>query len=279
MALKLLFIERIAEHRKRGIDIITIWQSPHDQMDTFLRGLVGMHVHLERKFNTQFVNWYEWAKYQPKPLEYFAKQEAITKKVKLDKNYFDAYTSAVLHTHKARLPWKKLALCAVGLSVFVYGGAMAYDAIGRMKAKTELVPVADLSAPSLTNPPAGIGSRNSSRDRAPMTAEQYLDSYIPRITDFPHTAPRYDELMVPVTAPKIAACIFFIERDLCSCSTQQATPIDVSRQLCMQVVSHGWFDDTTNPNHSKKSRFLNKNTAGRGRGRSTSDSDALATSL
>lgn len=274
-----VYIERIAEHRSRGIDIVTIWQSPHDQMDTFLRGLVGQHIQLERKFNTQFVNWYEWAKYEPKPLEYFPKQAAITRRVKLDKKYFDAYTSAALHTHKTRLPWKKLSLAAAGLSIFIVGGVMAYDAIGRMKAKTETVAAVDAPAVGSPNPAAGAQARASSRDRAPMTSEEYQDSYVPRIADFPHTAPRYDELTVPVVAPKLAACVYFHERDICSCATQQATPLTVSKELCMQIVDSGWFDDTSNPEEASTRQFGTNKRERRGRGRSTSDSDPHLTSL
>ena len=64
---------------------------------------------------------------------------------------------------------------------------------------------------------------------------------MPRLPDFPHTAPAYDEVTKPVRAPYPAACITM--RGDCRCYTQQGTLLQTSRGTCMQIVNHGFFMD------------------------------------
>lgn len=73
------------------------------------------------------------------------------------------------------------------------------------------------------------------------TTEYFLKQRAPRLPDFPHTAPAYDEVTKPVRAPYPAACITM--RNDCRCYTQQGTLLQTSNATCMAIVNHGFFVD------------------------------------
>ena len=64
---------------------------------------------------------------------------------------------------------------------------------------------------------------------------------MPRLPDFPHTAPAYDEVTKPTEAPYPAACVQMGKT--CKCYTQQATLLQVSGTVCLQIVAQGFFMD------------------------------------
>lgn len=78
-----------------------------------------------------------------------------------------------------------------------------------------------------------------------VTTAEYLDARKPRIPDFPHTAPAYDAVTVPVVAPYPAACIQMGQR--CECYSQQATRLMVSLDTCQRTVRNGYFVDWQQP--------------------------------
>lgn len=74
-----------------------------------------------------------------------------------------------------------------------------------------------------------------------MSMAEYLESRQARIPDLPHTAPAYDEVTKPVTAPYPAACVQDAKR--CLCYTQQGTLLRTSGEVCAQIVKYGYFMD------------------------------------
>jgi zona occludens toxin len=74
-----------------------------------------------------------------------------------------------------------------------------------------------------------------------MTAAEYVDSRTPRLKDFAHTAPAYDDVTKPTEAPYPAACVQMGKT--CKCYTQQATLLQVSGAVCLQIVQQGFFMD------------------------------------
>lgn len=62
------------------------------------------------------------------------------------------------------------------------------------------------------------------------TTEYFLAQRMPRLPDFPHTAPAYDEVTKPVRAPYPAACITM--RGDCRCYTQQGTLLQTAAPAC-----------------------------------------------
>jgi hypothetical protein len=78
-------------------------------------------------------------------------------------------------------------------------------------------------------------------DSGSESVEQYQAKYIPRITDLPHTAPVFDKLTQVKTFPR-PQCLYRWRNNVCKCYTQQATPLDVSHDMCMHIVKNGWFN-------------------------------------
>ena len=74
-----------------------------------------------------------------------------------------------------------------------------------------------------------------------MTAAEYVDARIPRLKDFAHTAPAYDDVTKPTEAPYPAACVQMGKT--CKCYTQQATLLQVSGAVCVKIVQQGFFMD------------------------------------
>jgi zona occludens toxin len=74
-----------------------------------------------------------------------------------------------------------------------------------------------------------------------MTVAEYLSHRKPRLPDFPHTAPAYDDVTKPAVAPYPAACVSMGER--CDCYSQQGTYLRASKDVCLQIVKHGFFVD------------------------------------
>ena len=74
-----------------------------------------------------------------------------------------------------------------------------------------------------------------------MTAAEYVDARTARLRDFPHTAPAYDDVTKPTEAPYPAACVQMGKT--CKCYTQQATLLQVSGAVCVQIVQQGFFMD------------------------------------
>lgn len=94
--------------------------------------------------------------------------------------------------------------------------------------------------PGQTAQPGGSGRAE------PKTAAQYLADYKPRLQDFPHTAPAYDQVTQPVEAPYPAACVVMKSKG-CKCFTQQATLMSTSEDVCKQIVEKGYFVDWRMP--------------------------------
>lgn len=71
---------------------------------------------------------------------------------------------------------------------------------------------------------------------------QWVQARMPRVSGLPHTAPVYDAVTSPVTAPVLAACVRSATKG-CRCYTQQGTRMEVDPDLCARIVERGYFVD------------------------------------
>lgn len=224
------------KHRHNGHDIILVTQHPKN-LNTQLRRLVNKHIHFKRIFGTTFVTRFEYQKCYDEPEDHFAKKDAVTNKIEIDKNYFDTYKSAEVHTVKRSLPIAKFIKLGffILLTLSALGG-MAYSLVvmyNNQKSPTK---------PKDTN--QSSTSIASILDRQSPPQNDYFSSRKPRVQGLPHTAPIYDELTKPVSFPRISACVKRHSNNSCTCYSQQATPLDVSLSVCLNVVANGYFDHT-----------------------------------
>ncbi len=260
MSKKPAAVEYLETHRHDGIDIIIMTQNPL-LLDPAVRALVGRHLHIRRLGGLGAAVVYEWDSCS-NALNYrasFAKTP-----YKYNRSVFKLYHSADVHTkQKRRMPFVVwfLFFGVAGASYLwpdviarVTGGTskekpVVQQAAGRggvVQAKDRTLLTADGSPlrvidenPALSS--GGAGGVGTPENRS-LTAEEYRETLVPRLPDYPYTAPRYDGLTIPVRAPYPAACIDS-EMKGCQCFNQRGVRMAVRKATCQNIVKNGLFLD------------------------------------
>lgn len=244
-------VEYLETHRHDGIDIVLMTQNPL-LLDPAVRALVGRHLHIRRlgAFGAAIV--YEWDSCS-NALNYRA---AFTKTpYKYNRRVFKLYHSADVHTKQTR----KVPFVAWVLIGGVAGAAYFWPQVGdvirgtsRKTSSSEVVqvePTGELDGMKVL--PIRVEEENTRgssselagpSDNRPLTADEYIQTLVPRVPDFPYTAPRYDGLTSPVRAPYPAACINS-ERRGCECFNQHGVKMSVRKATCIRIVQNGLFLD------------------------------------
>lgn len=232
-------IKMLAEHRRRGFDFYLITQHPAN-IDSFVRRLIGSpgwHRHLKRIWGHNAVSVLQWDAVNlncEKPGSSSGSGTASTHR--FPKEVYSWYESASLHTGKKTIP----KMVWVGLFALVAIVAGSYYGFRDLSAMTE-------PQHSKTVVPGGGASSSFQNERdKPMTVVEYIQHRKPRLGDFPHTAPAYDKVTEPSQAPFPAACVQ-MKSIGCKCWTQQATVMQTSEEVCLQIVKHGYFVDWDQP--------------------------------
>lgn len=233
-------VKMLAEHRRRGFDFYLVSQHPAN-IDTFVRRLIGSpgwHRHLKRVWGQDFVSVLEWDTVNlncEKPGS--SKASGTSSTVKFPKEVYTWYESATIHTNKKKIP-KMAIMFVVAVTVALVGTWYSYKNVTAIGHGDDPKP----GAPGQQVAGQASGSAGSGPGNRPMTTQEYLDSRRPRLKDFPHTAPAYDQVTQPVIAPYPAACVVMKSKG-CHCYTQQGTVLPTSVDVCMQIVSNGYFVD------------------------------------
>lgn len=183
-------------------------------------------------------NELKWSAVKDQPQKDGSGKDGEVSSRKWPREVYDWYTSTSMDTRKKGIPakvWKGVGalLLAVGMA-----GYVGHQFFSAAKPATEQAASPALGAPAIAAPaPAAAASRG----QAPMTVAEYVEHRKPRLADFPHTAPAYDQVTAPTVAPYPAACVQMGAR--CDCYTQQGTLLRVSASTCGQIVRHGFFVD------------------------------------
>ena len=236
------FYEELAKHRHKGFDIFLITQHP-TLIDNFVRRLVGQHFHSIRKFGLARATVYEWSACSPSPELPSSQKTAIPMKWKFPAEVFSWYKSAEVHTVKRAIPAKLV----LGVLFVVAVPVVGYLMLQAFQERHTVEPVhARGNAPgSVANPfgqAAGVGPVSVPFD-AVADARQYVEMRTPRVAGLPHTAPVYDTLTTPVRVPVPAACVVVPSKRSCKCYSQQATPMAVEFNMCVEFARNGYFQD------------------------------------
>lgn len=226
------WVQKLATHRHRGIDIVVITQNPM-MLDSFVRRLVDRHFHVVRKFGTHFATIYEFPNGVRENVA-TKRDDGIRHEWRYPKEVFGWYRSSQLHTVKRRIPMRVFLLLVMPL-VFA---AAAWVAWQRMNPEGERMQKLAGKDAQAVQSSVGGGATRDKKD-APMTLEEYAAAYRARVPGLAHTAPIYDEVTKPVQAPFPAACVSM--RGSCKCYSQQATRLDVAPDVCEQIVAGGYF--------------------------------------
>lgn len=224
-------VKMLAEHRRRGFDFYLVTQHPQN-LDSFVRRLVGppgWHRHIKRSFGVDMVSVLEWAAVNPNCEKDGSGKTGTVTMQAYPKEVYGWYKSASLHTGKKRIPAKVWVFIACLLLIPL----LIWFASSKLLAKTE--------AKAAAKPVAQAGAAPQMPGLQKLTADQYIEQRTARLSDFPHTAPAYDEVTRPTVAPYPAACVQMGKS--CKCYTQQATLLQVSGSVCLQIVAQGFFVD------------------------------------
>lgn len=229
-------ILELSKHGKRGIEFYFITQEPNLVHST-PRDLCENHYYVVRAFGTESAMVYKFRRMQLHP-DKVSKKDCEQIPFKYPKNVYQWYKSADTHNVKRVIPWKLYAIpiaAVMAIGALFLGAKLAQGTLEKVKqsaSKANPVPGGDLQLPSVRGQVAGVRSGG---------VDDYFSAYEPRIRGLPNSAPRYDGLTAPTVAPYPAACVKMA--DQCRCYTQQATPLDSSKELCLQIVKHGYFVD------------------------------------
>lgn len=233
------WVRMLAEHRRRGFDFYLITQHPLN-IDAFVRRIIGApgwHRHLKRASGAPLVSVLTWPSVNIVCEKAGSGATAEVNIVKFPTEVYEWYKSTSLDTSKFRMPFQvKVLIAAVLLIPLVaWFGWKSYTQNRALTGKPppgQMVPAASYvgNAPGSGAPGAAV-----------QTPAQYLEAYKPRLQGLAYTAPRYDALTVPTSAPFPAGCVKSADR--CQCYTDQGTKIPTTPELCAQIVNDGYFKD------------------------------------
>lgn len=242
------WVQAIAEvHRKRGFDFFLITQHPMN-FDAFIRRLIaspGWHRHFKASMMGDSSNELRWSAVIDQPQKPNTGDSGDVTSRAFPKEVYTWYESASKHTAKKGIPLKVWGGIAALISAIVMVVWVVINLTGKGSESVKASPAqtSPQAAASVPSGPPGTGERNGvqSARKASLTASEYLAERTPRLKDFPHTAPAYDGATAPSVAPYPAACVHMGKA--CKCYTQQATLLQVSGEVCLQIVQQGFFMD------------------------------------
>jgi zona occludens toxin len=246
-----LDVDALSEHRSHGFDFVLSAQKPSAQFDPYIQGFIDQHVHMyttNSKHASKHIITPAFCSSPFNPPK-LIEGDVVSKVVRFDKKYYDYYKSASVHTKVNKLPVKRLALIALLpllLVGFAYMGYSALSGLGKSVADGASESVVFSDNPASSGASSGTVPRNDS--------SYYIDRYIPRVDGLAYTAPFYDSVVEPKSAPFPSSCIAGIINDVyqCKCYTSQATALDTPLALCEAIARDGWFDFTRDPSGTSK---------------------------
>ena len=243
-------VEKLEKHRHLGFDFVLTFQFP-TQIDTVVRNLITDHFHSHRAmgFGGRTVFHFDYLCLDPLSK---AKQKTATKKIKkFNKEIFDLYESASIHTAKSRIPWF-IYLLPVLIILLPILGYVIYDRVFNNLLNPDSVVIdssaGDSKAETKTSKYAYKGGR--SKDDLPHTKESYIAERIPLIKGDPRSAAIFDKLLEAKSLPRVSMCIssntYTKTRSSCKCYSQQATWLkSIYPELCEIFIRDGYEFDYT----------------------------------
>lgn len=239
-------VERLATHRHKGLDFIFVCQSPDKQMDSFVHDLIEEHVHVRRKFGTQWVNLRKFDRYERNPEK---TNPIIVVRQRLPKEIFGLYKSTELDTTEKKVPWYIWAF-AVGVPVglaFVFWTFSSMDE--RLTKRASDADIVQGNSKAVAGGDGAIATATPATTPA-QTAIEFIERFTPRVVSQPWSAPAYDALAVPDKAPRVF-CMSSAPSDAddynpnlntCTCKTEQGTRYVMDKASCFAIAKNGQYE-------------------------------------
>lgn len=242
---KPLAVEYLETHRHDGIDVVLLTQNPQ-LLDPAVRALVGRHLHMRRVGGIGAAVVYEWDACS-NGLNF---KSAFAKKgYRYSKRVFQLYESAKIHTKQRRSLPAAVWGILIGLGAFAYFGPKFYQSLQDKAAGVKPAIAASGPTGGASSPLVVDARKQNGLGQPQLTAKEYRESYQPRMSSMPHTAPRYEQVTMPARAPVPAACIQSKSKG-CMCWTQDATRLFIPHEQCAAIVANGYFLDFVAPGAS-----------------------------
>lgn len=223
-------------HRHLGIDLVFITQHP-GLIDPAIRKLTQKHRHMVRIWGMEASTVHAWDAVKENCDKPAGRADSEKTKWKFDKSLYPLYKSAQVHTMKRSIPMRVKLLVLVPLAIIA-----AFYAVSQLVMKKTNAPTVSQAQPGLPGAAAGVSAQPVRLDPV-ADAREYLWKQTPRIEGRQDTAPKYDSLTVPSMVPVAAACVYQKSNSRCSCYTQQATPLAVPFNQCLDIASNGSFQE------------------------------------
>lgn len=235
------YIKTLKELRHHGLTLILMTQHP-SLLNSYVRRLVSMHVHLERKIaGTKKYTFYRaeenltTSTFSATPSEFYKPPEKA----------FDYYESSSKHVKfKKKLPWQ-FWLIPICFSILLWRGFVFYDKYTKDDESikdTETVQMA-ASMPQIASMPSmsidGVQAPIQAASTPVLPVGTKVTDYQPRIDSLPETKPIYDSMRNVVNMETVIGCVE--SKTDCNCYTQQATTVYVNEQLCKKYARGGVF--------------------------------------
>ena len=233
------YVAALETHRHKGYDIYLVTQSPM-LLDSNVRNLVETHEHLMRKFGARWATVHAWKGVKANCI--VSRKDSQESEFVYPKEVYSWFKSAEVHTVKFHLP-KKVALF---LAMPIVAALAAWFAWGNVTqvSSAPVLPGQDNKPGALQGSGVGLPGRGA----APLNAQQYTAQYAPRITGLAHTAPRYDAITKPTTAPVPVGCVLYgrdqdKRNEGSFCITQQGTRFYPPLAFIRDFTRKGYFVD------------------------------------
>lgn len=254
-----LAIQEMETHRRRGVDIFLITQHPR-LIDINIKSFVENHKHLDKtQLGTR--RMWEWQRCG-NPDNKGDIADAQNHVYMLDKDAFDVYKSAEIHTKIKvnRSKWVYIfpVVLVAAISISIY----AFQYNKKLLSGQQVAKATDHTAETVeggakatpNNVDSGVYGGNV-QPNEPIKPVLKQDDFIPALDGKPWTAPIYFPMNTQIkTMPFPVGCVK--NGDKCTCYTDQATPIrGLDNGLCLDFVENGIY----NP-YLEKQVAVNQNT-------------------
>lgn len=238
------WIAKIATLRHFGVQLWLVTQDPRN-VDSFVRRLVGAHVHIERKMGLKSAVVYRWEKLAEDTNDYHARKASSKTGFKHSKENYQFYTSATQHLVKRKIPWQVMVGVPVVIACVVacYFAFRLFTGHSVFQAKQPVSASGSVSAAPV--PSAGSSERRSFFG---LSQSEYVALFVPRLPGLPWSEPIFDEHKV-VSKPEVyCVSIRRSEASLdCRCYSEQMTPISVTQNACIAMSHDGVYNPFREP--------------------------------
>jgi zona occludens toxin len=242
------YVAKLETIRHQGLNMVLITQHPL-LCDASIRRLTGRHKHCISKWGTQSSTIHEWPSVRDNCDKPAGRKDSEKMPWKFDRKIYGLYKSAELHTVKRSIPKRLWMLCAVPFVLAAAAYAVWWLTIGK---KHQVAPPPG----AVVQVQQGVAVQPQSEKKKwqePIAdAREYLFNSTPRVAGLAHTAPKYDSVTQPTTAPVPEACV--ASKTRCKCYSQQGTALDVPELLCRSIVDRGYFVDFDNGRQQQAQR-------------------------